>query len=578
MSQETPYPTAAPGETRLANPKELIKQLLENPDLVNQLTDEELKMVQQHINPYGDIPAADESFANLSLINYRDEYHRKYLITGLVGYMYRLAFEYRPAEVDDIETRYEREIGKTKDNAERKRLIAEKDAFIDDYVKSSRRVVEKFLNKNFQYNPDRHVRAAHTDNPNDPERIPKDELIRRRCAVAKRARRVESVMRSDADRTFAATKNLSMITYQQTLESVNAIDAALKAIGMQQAAGGAAATAVGSGAGGARSTNSANGGAAATTAGSSAGGAIDDALVILNRAKQKLVGIQRELARVVEPISAEDTLACVRVNPPADVFYHFGRYLTNHHEHIRDTVAALYSEKPDFEYAVIYYGSFGSEEEAREYRIKHEAEFRAATFTVSNRGITLLGPFKQNRERVDFYNKHTDILKQMMEQMELDHKLGKDLMEKAVKREKIKNIAQVGPDQKGLKDYVKVQHEINQFTAKKVLSEQDERELEKLVRQREQLEVPPDMIQMDVFKTVEDIETGEAQLKRDIYYTQAESPLHMEENSQYADSYQPNLVKPKYRLARARAMEKAKANEERLQKRTAKNPPPPKRD
>src|SRR5208282_2506023 len=104
-------------------------------------------------------------------------------------------------------------------------------------------------------------------------------------------------------------------------------------------------------------------------------------------------------------------------------------------------------------------------------------------------------------------------LKQMMEQMELDHKLGKDLMEKAVKKEKAKNIAQTGVDPAGLKEYAKVIHGINGLTAKKVLTEEEERELAKLQREREQLEVPPDMIAMEVFKTVEDESTGEQRLE-----------------------------------------------------------------
>src|ERR1700761_9453739 len=108
---------------KMADPDTLMRQLLADPELVDKLTDEELRAVQQHINPYGDIVTTDESYANLSLINYRDEYHRKVLITGLIGYIYRLAFEYRPVEVDDVETKYEREIGKIKDNDERKRLI-----------------------------------------------------------------------------------------------------------------------------------------------------------------------------------------------------------------------------------------------------------------------------------------------------------------------------------------------------------------------------------------------------------------------------------------------------------------------
>src|SRR5581483_11370686 len=148
----------------------------------------------------------------------------------------------------------------------------EKNAVIDEYIKTSRKVVERFLNKNFSYNPDRHVRAAHTDNPTDPERTPKDELIRQRCALAKRAPRIEQRMQENMERVYGATRDLTLATYQHTKAAIGAIETAIKALGNCAGAGSA-----------------------------------DDAIVILNRSKQKLDGIARDLSRAAEPLSAADT-------------------------------------------------------------------------------------------------------------------------------------------------------------------------------------------------------------------------------------------------------------------------------
>ena len=276
---------------------------------------------------------------------------------------------------------------------------------------------------------------------------------------------------------------------------------------------------------------------------------IADKKTILTKCTQKLSGITKDMKRVAEPLSAADSVPMVKIEPPADVFYHYNRYITNHYEHLRDVTAALYGEKPDIEYALIYYDQFKTEEEARNYRIKHQSEFRAATFTVANNGITLLGPFKENRSRVDFYNKNTEILKTMMEQIELDHKLGKDLMEKSVKKEKAKNIAQVGLDKPGLSNYIGTMNEIRNLGAKEILSKEDKEKLYKLQLEKEQMEVPQDMIAMEVFLPIEDEITGEQKLTRDLIYTQSEDALHLEKDSAYAEQYQPTRVvgeKPEY--------------------------------
>jgi hypothetical protein len=136
------------------------------------------------------------------------------------------------------------------------------------------------------------------------------------------------------------------------------------------------------------------------------------------------------MKKVAEPLASADTLHAWKVDPPVDVFHQFDRYLTNHYEQIREVVEALYDEKPDFEYAAIVYDSFKTPEAAREYKIAHEGEFRSEVLTLENSGVSLIGPFRENRQRVDFYNKHTEIMKRMMKQLESDHKLGKDLMEK----------------------------------------------------------------------------------------------------------------------------------------------------
>jgi hypothetical protein len=477
---------------------------------LNKLSDAELSEIIKKMTPFGNIIGTEKSYINLSLINYKDEYLRRLLMTSLVGYIYRLAFEYRPLECDSLEIEYQKKIDAVTDPSIIKKLITERDNQINDYIKKSRMVIERFLNKNFNYNPDRHVRGAHSENKKDSERKPKEELIRDICRVAKRSPAVEKKLTEDSTKNYMRDQILS--TYSS---AKNAYETSLKiseALDNPQLD-------------------------------------IYDKKVILSKSCEKLRGAIKDMHRLAAPLMASDSIAMVKVNPPIDVFYHFNRYFVNHYETLTDITNSLYCEKPDIEYAIIYYDHFNSAEEARNYRIKHQDEFRTSTFTVENNGITLLGPFKQNRSRVDFYNKNTEVIKQMFEQMEMEHKLGKDLMEKSVKKEKSKNIAQMGMDKEGLTQYIKVNNSIKTLGAKQVLSTEDKEKLEQLNREKEQLEVPPDMLAMDVFIPEIDPETGEQKLVKDTLYTQSEKPLYLEENSQYRDNYQPSRVrgeKPEY--------------------------------
>jgi hypothetical protein len=263
----------------------------------------------------------------------------------------------------------------------------------------------------------------------------------------------------------------------------------------------------------------------------------DKSGILLKKYKQ-LSNIAIDMKKIAGPLSTAETLSAWTIEPPIDVFHHFTRYLTNHYEQIREVTASLYDEKIDFEYAVAFYNTFKTAESAAEHRRQHENDFRMEVLTIENSGITMLGPFKENRGRVDFYNKNTEVMNRMMEQIEKDHGLGKDLMEKTVKKQKKKNIDEAGPDAKGLKEYSKAINTIQDLGAKKVLSREEMDALEKAHALKEDAEVPDDAIQVDMFfpKTNDE---GEIELGKTKFYTQAEAPLHLQEGSQYHTKYQP---------------------------------------
>lgn len=486
--------------------KKLATSVIENPDLINNLDNDQLIELGKYLNPAGNVISEKHSFINVSLINTRDEYIKKLLMTALVGYVYRTAKEYEPEDelaacdkkYADLLDRMKRGGAAEEEIAEvGKQQLAEHKLIVD----TCRKLVTKFLDRNFQYNPDRHILSAHSVDAatDDPER--NDARIKEICKQAELAPAVESKLSSKVPATYNYLRENLMAAYQEILSAQEAIKAATNTM---------------------------------------LDPTIDiaDKKSILLKKYMALNKITADMKKLVDPISAADTVEACRVEPPKDVFHHFQRYYANHFEQLRDITRVFYAEKPDLEFAVIYYDTYKTEAEAIEARNQQLNDLKFEVSTISNQGTTLLGPFKENRSRVDYYNKHTEVLKRMHEQLELDHKLGKDLMEKKVKNQKKKNIAEAGPDDKGITQYAQAINTIQEFGAKKVISKEEMEKLEAAQKVREDFEVPDNAIQVDVFYPKED-SSGEITVNKTKFYTQAEAPLHLQENSEYIEKYQP---------------------------------------
>ena len=484
--------------------RKLADRITENPDEVYDLDPAKVIELRKYLNPLGNVISSKKSYANISLINWQERYQRKFHMTALVGYLYRALEEYEPEdEFMREKARFEKSLEVK--GANKEELTKEHESRMKLIKSTVHGMVKKYLDRNFEYNPDLHLRGSHSGNKSDPERKPKDQLIRETCFVAEKSQRTESVLKNKPDQSYEYLREKLLTTYQTALESADTVKKVISVMIDPDTD-------------------------------------LSDKQSILFKKYKQLNDLVIDMKKLVEPIAAADTISALKVDPPTDVFHQFDRYMTNHYEQLRDVVQALYNEKPDFEYAVIYYDSFKTPESARDYRIQHESEFRTEVITVENSAVTLLGPFKENRQRVDFYNKNTEVMKRMMEQLESDHKLGKDLMEKQVKTKKKKNIEEAGPDDPALSQYAKTMNVVRELGAKKVLSREDTDALAKAQADaaviKQDYEVPDDSIQVDMFFP-EQSEDGTTTLKKTKFFSQAEAPLHMQEGSQFNENYQP---------------------------------------
>lgn len=148
------------------------------------------------------------------------------------------------------------------------------------------------------------------------------------------------------------------------------------------------------------------------------------------------------------------------VIPPDDSFFRWQRYIDNNYEELRQATDDIYCEKSDVEWSVVPLKHFSGrdkkevEVESNEWKRKYAEEFEGdvlfATFGVHN----MLGSWEQNREARDFYNKNSEVIKQIIDQNKDDQRMGRRLMKQRTETVKRDNVAEAGPDAAGLKSYM----------------------------------------------------------------------------------------------------------------------------
>lgn len=280
--------------------------------------------------------------------------------------------------------------------------------------------------------------------------------------------------------------------------------------------------------------------------------------------------------RLLLPIAADSPVRpAVDVIPPQDTFHRWNYYTEVNYEALRTATDTIYHDKPDLDWALILYDTFeGTSEEINAafeaFRDKHQEEVMSDIKGVDFGSWTLLGDFKENREKINIYNKHTDVLKRILDRHAEDKKLGQELMRNRVRQAKAKNIREAGPDPPGLAEYASQNKQLATMGAERVISREEMYRLERargniraakelevidqcrqaikdlseiakvrtlapeedrrlkeaqadLIQAQEMLEVPDDAIQVDVWTH----DTTQNTMKKSKFYTKAEAPEHI---------------------------------------------------
>lgn len=142
--------------------------------------------------------------------------------------------------------------------------------------------------------------------------------------------------------------------------------------------------------------------------------------------------------------------------PPNDTHCQFNSFYDINYERLRQATLDIYNVKPDLEHAMIVYDIADSQKDVDAFIQKYGSASKYDILAFPLNCWTLMGPFKENRDRVDYYNKNNEIIKSMLEQQEKDVGLKEELMKKRIKTKKVRSEKVFGKDSPEFEQYRKM--------------------------------------------------------------------------------------------------------------------------
>jgi len=441
-------------------------QFLNDKDLAK-IPEEKILEMRKSLNPYGRTIAGSDNFLNFSITQITHEYYKKLITTAFIGFLNRMCDEWKVPTGVPVVSVYEFLDDPTK--LDTPTLVTEKGntSLAYDYEfnrqwMQKRIIVKEFLEEMFQFNPDEHVRSAYRPNYKDESRKPLDTMAARIAVnhAVNKDKELANAKATHDDAKGVITKKVKRIIKSKDGKTRTIV----KEVPIEP-------------------TN-----------------------------PEPVAPTNPEKLDTAKPVDKNLYSTVTNMIPPADVFARFKNYLSENYEELRNAVLALYCEKPEFELAINPYSWHDTREKAEAFKKQHADEVIAEVFTAESGKWNFFDSFKKQRESVNFYNKNTIILEEMVKQIERDERLGQDLMAKRIEKEKKKNIIESGPDAENFAQWRKENSEISKMGAKHIGDMADP-------------DMPDDSVQVDVWR----IAKGGVELTKDKFYSMSEAPKFVQE-------------------------------------------------
>lgn len=394
------------------NIDKFIEEIEQDPERIEQLSVDEITELRKYLQPYNTING-DNKYTCMSIININQDYQKKLITTSMIGFLYRMCDEYEILDDELTEKINENDFEEEVQNP---------DKYDQDIIKNKQ--TNLYLKHKYNFIIENNLV------PNDTLSIDnKDEITKLVTLSDNNELYIQQLVNNEINEYFKPRKVINR------LKLSNYINTKVKEQSLYEQE-------------------------------------------IIKRFLNKLFEYNPDIhtesvyhenikdpeRRLLKPINKneKDNIKHMTIEqllstkiPPNDTFLRFNYYFDQNYENMRDMVTHIYSTKPDLDFAINIFGTFDNLDETENFIKKHKNEVITDIYTLTNNKWNIMGPFKENRERVNFYNDNTAILESIFKQQEEDSKLGSELMKDRIRKKKIRNIRHMGKDSEEFKNYIK---------------------------------------------------------------------------------------------------------------------------
>jgi hypothetical protein len=130
--------------------------------------------------------------------------------------------------------------------------------------------------------------------------------------------------------------------------------------------------------------------------------------------------------------------------PPIDLYERIDFFMKAHWDELNEVVDDLIGYKRQYDRAINVYAVLPSKEKATMWMEKHAETVMATVYMARTGNWTIFDARPEIQQTIQFFNKNTKLMKEMIDHHERDEKIGRDMMKKTVRSAKRKNVEEEG--------------------------------------------------------------------------------------------------------------------------------------
>jgi hypothetical protein len=130
--------------------------------------------------------------------------------------------------------------------------------------------------------------------------------------------------------------------------------------------------------------------------------------------------------------------------PPNDTLWKFNNYFEQHYDSLLEATKNIYDDQPDFDWAAFPHKIFHAGEskapleQFKDYKNKYQRQIKWPIVGLNVGRWSLFGPYKENRDRMQFFGANMGIFDEMFKHREMDARIARELVSHRAKGKRTK--------------------------------------------------------------------------------------------------------------------------------------------